>query len=382
MSDTLDKDVISILELTKGAPEDFVAETIDSVSQLLEFLPRVTDVEGIEVYWFVWHRTLSAAVSKGTGEVKPEAKMWASTSSVPSRLTEALFEWIRQRSSNSKHEPPVHFWDRLKAVCDSPAETGRWSRSLASRHLSWLFAKNSEWVRVTLLPFFDWGHADEAKAVWQGFLLQPNLTPNLWALLQPSFLATFDNCDKLAPESLRSLYELFARIVVHSPEWLTADECQRIVVRASHEGRQQIAWVFWRNLEASEDKASSLWKERIGPWLTTCWQPDEAMKDAATSESLLRIVLAVGEAFPEAVGTVEHRMTALGNADNAIFELSRTNVPEKFPEDTLKLLDLAIDRGQQFYKGDLRRLLARISEIWPDATKSELFLDLSNFAAA
>lgn len=142
---------------------------------------------------------------------------------------------------------------------------------------------------------------------------------------------------------------MFGRIVIHYPDWLTNSDCQRIVTAADHTGREQIVWVFWRNLESADDKAAPLWRGRIGPWLEECWQPDEALKHPETSEMLIRMVLDTRDAFPEAVATIEYRLTTLTRAESAIFSVSRAQVPERFPEDTTKLLDLAIDRSQQFY---------------------------------
>jgi hypothetical protein len=373
-------DLIAILELMKVAPPEFITEIIHSLSQLVEFFPRVTDPEGIEIYWLVWGRTLSIAFSESTVEGKPQATPLDAMSTAPGRLTETLFEWIRQRSLTGKHEVPEQFWDRLRTVCDPQSARSRGPRSLAAMHLGWLFSRNREWTKLTLVPSFDWSNPEEAKAVWDGFLASQDFQSDLWAFLKESFLDTFDNTDKLAAEPARSLYQMFGRIVVHCPDWLTNHECQRIVTSAQHEGRQQIAWVFWQNLEAAEDRAGSLWRDRIGPWLEECWQPDEVLKQPETAENLIHMVLAAGDAFPEAVDTVEYRLMAPKRPDSVVFAISRTQLLERFPEATVKLLDLAIDRGQQFYKADLAGLLVKISEKWSGAMQNKRFLDLSDFA--
>jgi hypothetical protein len=212
-------------------------------------------------------------------------------------------------------------------------------------------------------------------------LVQPYVDPDLWTLLRKDFLATFENADKLPSESLRGLYQLFGWIVIHHAEWLTNDESQQIVTRASHEGRQQIAWVFWSAMHAAGDRASSLWRDRIGPWFGACWQADEALKDPATSVNLIRMVLATGEAFPEAVDCVEYRLAAANRPAASIFVIKDSNMPERFPRAALKLLYLAINRTQPLDKGDLASLLKRISRSWPDAGQNRLFQELRDFAA-
>jgi hypothetical protein len=373
-------DVISILELVTVVPKDLIAEIINSLAQLLEFVPRLADFPGIETYWLIWDRALSIALAESAVETRQVETLEDAINTASGRLTEALFEWVRQRSVAGKHEVPEHFWDRLQTACDVSSARARAPRIIAARRLSWLFSKNREWVRATLLPSFDWSHPEEATAVWQGFLFQPNFYLDLWTALRKDFLLAFENAGKLPSEPLRCLYQQFARIVIHCPEWLTSDESQRIVTKAHHEGRQQILWVFWGNLQASGDKANALWRDRIGPWLAACWQPDEALKDPETSRDLIRMVLAVGDAFPEAVDSIEYGLTALNRAESAMFDISRSQVPEHFPQATLKLLDLVINRSQRFYKGDLVLALTRISQNWPEAGQDRRFLALSDFA--
>jgi len=94
------------------------------------------------------------------------------------------------------------------------------------------------------------------------------------------------------------------------------------------------------------------------------------------------MVLAAGDAFPEAVESIEYRLIAVDQAESTIFEISRSRAPEQFPQATFKLLDLAINRSQRFYKGDLAKLLDTISQNWPEARQNMCFLGLSDFAAA
>ena len=59
-------------------------------------------------------------------------------------------------------------------------------------------------------------------------------------------------------------------------------------------GKPQVAFVFWRSLDAAGDRSATLWRDRIGPWLDACWQADEALKDRETSGSLIRMALPQG----------------------------------------------------------------------------------------
>lgn len=255
-------------------------------------------------------------------------------------------------------------------------------RALAASRTAWLFGRRPEWTRTNLLCYFDWKLPDEAKLVWQGFAFGATFTPGLWSELRKDFLATFDNLGRLDDEAVRVFHQLIGRIAIHEPAWLSDVEAQRIVTRARHLGREQIAWVFWTSLDAAGEKAGSLWRDRIGPWLTRCWQPDEALKAPDTSMTLIRVALAAGDAIPDAVDAVLMRMSPLSHADAVVFLVEQSKAPDEFPEAAVRLLDRAIGRNQSFYKGDLERLLQKIESTWPESRHDSRFRQLSELAAA
>lgn len=258
---------------------------------LLQFLPRLKSSRGDILYWRLWDRAFNAAGAGPTGVIK---NIQEATNSGIGSMIEALFEWVRQ---HPEAETPEEFWERLRGACGLASNWGRAARGLAAMHLAWLYAKRPEWTLATLIPSFDWNGPEEAKLVWEGFSFQANVDSALWSLLRKDFLATFENLGELGEESARMLYQLLGRIALHQPHWLTKPEYQRIVTKADHAGREQIAWVFWSNLDAVGDRAASLWRDRIGPWLTACWQPDEALKSDGAADHLIKMALAADDAL-------------------------------------------------------------------------------------
>jgi hypothetical protein len=378
--ETNSQTVVPMLELIAAAPPEFTAAATMTIAQLMEFLPRTyIHLEQLEVYWRIWSKLLSAAIA----DVKDEARRIETTAdainTVTGRLTEALFEWLRHRSIASKTDVPAVFWESLALACRDASAKARSARCIASMHMNFLFAHNPQWTISTLLPAFSWQQPDEAKAAWGGCLLSAGISPNLWPHLRASFLAAFEHIAVFAEEPVRRLYEFFASIVINSPEWLTADECQRIVTRAPHLGRTQIAWVFWRSLDAAADRAPALWNEQMGPWLEAAWQPDAHLKSPSTSENLVRVAIAAGNAFPDALTTIEHRLGPVKHIESVLYEIERAQTAERFPLATMTLLDVVIDRRQSFYKGPLRDILEKVSRT--HAATDSRFTALQEFAA-
>jgi hypothetical protein len=372
------KEIAPLLAMVMSAPEEFVVQSLHSFGLLLHFLPKLKDASADNLYWPLWDKAFDAARSETAAEAPAVENLTVAMNTPIGNLTDALFQWVGKRPDGDGEE---RFWERLRLVCDATSNWGTAARCYAAMHLAWLFATQPQWVSATLLPSFDWNRPDEAKLVWQGFFYGPAFSEALWRALKKDFLATFENIETLDSEPARIFYQTVGRIAVHERNWLNNDEGQRIVTCAAASGREQIAWVFWSNLEAAGDKAASLWRERIGPWLAECWQPDEALKDEQTSHNLISVALSAGDALPEALDLIVPRLKTLDRGEGAIYAVGRSKAPDQFPTASLKLLDKVINRKQQFYKGELENVLARIAQAWPGARVDQRFLDLSNFAA-
>jgi hypothetical protein len=164
------ENVNSILDFMANAPDAFIAAVSHSLAQLLELAPRLTDFSGGETYWRAWDRALSVAVSESAPETRQMESLSEAVNTAPGRLTEALFERVRQRSGAGEHDVPKEFWERLRTACDPSSAKARGARSRAAMHFGWLYSKNCAWMRDTILPSLDWSRPEEASAVWQGFL--------------------------------------------------------------------------------------------------------------------------------------------------------------------------------------------------------------------
>lgn len=375
LSGGADNDIFPFLELVLVAPDTVLGENLHSVTLILHFLPNLKVLQSTH-YWRLWDRAFGIAQQAAAGE--PVVDSVEAAMNMPiGRLTDALFDWAGKRTGDDDAEP---FWIGLGKTCIA-GSLGRAARAVAAIRTAWLFGSRPEWTRANLLCYFDWKLPDEARLVWKGFTFGATFSPSLWSALRKDFLATFENMGQFDAEAVRVFHQLVGRIAIHEPTWLTDDEAQRIVTLAPQVGREQIAWVFWTSLDAAGEKASSLWRDRVGPWLSACWQPDEALKGPETSMNLVRVALAAGDAIPEAVDAVLSRMSPLNHPETVIFLAAQSKAPEEFPLATVKLLDRAIPRGRSFYKGDLERLLGRIANAWAEASHDLRFRNLSDFAA-
>jgi len=377
-SEAAAESVVPLLNLVVSAPHNVVAAILHSLTMVLRCLSELKDPSDGDLFWRLWDRAFDTAQQEAAIGGRTVENIEAAMNNPVGRLTQELFNWARNRLQASPADP---FWVRLDTACTAASNSGKAARSFAASHMAWLFGSRPEWTSVKLLPFFDWIHPEEAKLAWKGFSFGATFSPNLWSALKKDFLATFDNLEKLDGEAVRIFHQLLASIAVHEVTWVTNDEAQRIVTRAPHIGREQVAWVFWATLDAAGDNAGFLWRNRIGPWLTACWQPDEALKAPETSTMLIRVALAAGDALPEAVDVVASRMSTFDRAEEAIFLIMQSRAPEQFPKPIVKLLDRAVNRSLRFYKGDLESLFARIASAWQEASQDPCFRRLSDFAA-
>jgi len=71
-------------------------------------------------------------------------------------------------------------------------------------------------VEQHLLKYFDWEHSTEAPAVWQGYLWQARVTPELWTRIKEDFLAALKDKQRLG-EFEGQICTIFGFICIDEP---------------------------------------------------------------------------------------------------------------------------------------------------------------------
>jgi hypothetical protein len=95
-------------------------------------------------------------------------------------------------------------------------------------------------------------------------------------------------------------------------------------------------------LDGAGDRAPTLWREKIGPWIQDVWPPENDYRTEAESVALSRAAIQSGEAFPDAVEAVIDYLIPVGRIGNVVHPLLEKGLSTREPESSLLLLSKII----------------------------------------
>ena len=129
--------------------------------------------------------------------------------------------------------------------------------------------------------------------------------------------------------------------------------------------------------KAREDKIKF-----INCFFEEIWPLDAKFIDESVLSEMISLITDMGDVFPQSLQTVKgflrpHRSDYfLGNLARDSGE--KIYIPQKFPEDTLELLDLTIDKDTPPFHG-LNEVLHAIKQSKPELESDHRFKKLRNF---
>ena len=107
------------------------------------------------------------------------------------KATELLLDLLNSQKPGKGSGLPLEIKSRLERLIAAPGEGSDHAVCIVARQLRWLDFIDPEWVRSTVVPWFNLEHP-AAEAAWEGFLYDSRLPEaELFSLLKPHFLKAF-----------------------------------------------------------------------------------------------------------------------------------------------------------------------------------------------
>ena len=156
--------------------------------------------------------------------------------------TQLLFDFLKSRSPEQGSGVPPDIRSRLGRLIGAPGEGADHAVCLVSHNIEWLYDLDPEWVRATIVPWFDPKHPDSEPA-WNGFLSRGRLpSPELLSLIKAYFLQVFSRAHdwKWSDERLKVLHRLLVYGCLNYKQdntHITFKEARRALQRTDHIGR-------------------------------------------------------------------------------------------------------------------------------------------------
>jgi len=330
----------------------------------------------------LWNELVSSSLNEAVEQVPLEHNWFQYAIDEPlGRITDALLNVIFSYDLKANQGFPEEFRGLFDPLTNDQTESGRIARTILVSRLLYLFAIDPEWVRLRILPYFDWNRSEnEALALWQGFSSAVHINLELWEELSQFFYQAFTAPRlELLGNASRIFASLLMSVGIEMSQTLVPTEPSRQAIRAMEVCDRDAAlnWLFLMLVGLSSNDESSpseadqnaraarVWRDRVYPWLNRIWPRDIELIVPETSEKFALLAVAAGDAFPEAVDFVSHHMCKFEHWDRLVHNFLESSHPEQYPDFVLRLLGnitvtMSIGRLQ-----NLRHLLERIATVDP-----------------
>ena len=249
-----------------------------------------------------------------------------------------------------EEEPPNGLCGQYRAmmtlIATATTVTGRLGRCVFAERLNFLLAVDENWTKKYMLPWFSRDKETlDYRAVWDGFLIAPVLSPPVAALMSSHFLDaitrikthfTGEGSGGHRAEKLVGAYTVLLAYFAEDPleTWIP-----KLFVGSREEDRRHFTFEIHHRLANMKESQQREWWDR---WLRAYWQNRlqgvPAPLTSAEIESMLDWLPCFRSIFPEAV-ELAIRMPRTSFQDVHItYELNTSDHWKDYPESVAKLL--------------------------------------------
>ncbi len=294
-------------------------------------------------------------------------------------VTQALINlWFKQ-NPNDNDLLPADITSLFTHLCDVSIDRFRHGRVLLAAHLIALFRVDSAWTERHLLPLLSWEKSNEARALWEGFLWSPRLFPPLMLKFKKEFLESAKHYAELGEH--RKQYAAFLTYAALGPlQGYTAEEFRTAIESLPAEGLAQSARALSQALEGAGDKREDYWKNRVLPFWNDIWPKSRELASPQIADSLARLVLAAGTAFPAALQTTQDWLKPNEHPGYLVRRLHDSGLCQRSPAEALQFLHLLIADDVQWISSDLMKLLTAIVNSAPSLSRDVRYQRLHQIA--
>ena len=280
------------------------------------------------------------------------------------KATELLLDLLNSQDSREESGVPLEIKSRLERLFGAPGEGTDHVVCIAAHQLRWLDYIDPEWVRTTIVPWFDLEHP-ASESAWNGFMYDDQLPkPELFSLIKSDFLKAIVHV--AGRKQLHEFLVLGCFRYQHNDAYITFEEVRQVLQNTNDSGRAHSLWFFTRILEENH-----AWRRFGKPFLEKAWPKESRFQTEQTSQHLVDLAERAGDFFPEAVRTILPYLVPSSQDVGSVSFLARQSdeemggVPTQFPDATLMLIDKIIPDDPDQVPYDLDSLIEMIAEAKP-----------------
>jgi len=303
-------------------------------------------------------------------------------------LAEIMLKKLTKGSGTSELSDDMR--KRLERLVGAPGKAGKLARVRLAAEVSYLFERAPTWTKSKILPLFDWASADAAD-VWESLKYSKYIrSPGLFGLIKKPFLEMFGRSGVTSDE-LRTFAEWSPRFPSRTdPARMTFTRLRRPrrVPRCGEPVWMRFraldtAWLWkWKRRRRSRRRSGG---ERLSVLSFRRFGRSTSMQSHASTFKLAQILMATGEAFPEAAEVIipfirpddprsQLTIFSIAEAPKQLYALS--------PSKMIDLVAAVVGEASPGSVFALSKALSRIRALEPSLANTRKFQRLLRYASA
>ena len=307
-----------LVEILLGTPEDLFQCLQDEIARLVDVLAERwpgTDESG---FWRLWMRGWEHR-SQQSGILSPIDALTHALNTTAGKYAGAAMKRILEVSSKTSGpiaNEQISILDRI-----SGDDSGSAGIVMLVFRVDWLYRNATDWTTRHILPRMRWGRAappdelyEEVRALWGVVAFRGSITPGLVRVLGSDLWTAVQHHKEL--DHGKKLVRFFVYVSM-SPQTGLIDEstCRETAHIVIRDNPWHVGVALGRVLDNNKDDQprEQVWRESVGPWLHRFWPREKALNTGQSSSALVEVVMATGDAFPEAVGWANGYLMALND---------------------------------------------------------------------
>ena len=364
-----DRDHFTTLLLS--APSQLLDDVGSTSSGFIEYLAENLPVEQEQIISDLWQKAWETL--SGDAELEDHDILTVALNSSSGKLGEAARHrlWLYKPTENQGIPVEVTpYFEKIGAD-----ERGHLARVMLAPYLRNFFQIDPAWTERALIGRMRAVRTQEARDLWAAFAWSPNVGPNLFAAIRPTFVEVLQNYGDYGDRQ-DHLLALMVSIIFDSPVPLTHAELKSIFDVLPEQGLVDLANVLKERIGRTQEEKANAWTKKYGSWLARYWPQAVARNTPRTSEALMDLIVETGSAFPAAS---DWAITVLTPAQrHHLYSIERGTLPDDYPEEVLALLSKVIDPAHfdAWEKPALRKILDRIRVANPALAANRVYQQL------
>jgi len=277
---------------------------------------------------------------------------------------------------------------RLDRLVSSPGHAGLLARVRLAADVPFFFSHAPTWTRERLVPLFEWSSPDAAD-IWSARRYSSYIgPPELFDLFKKPLLEMFGRSE--VADGIETFADwlvaiLIANRVDHADYSLSDIEARAALRRAGDKALSIVAHRLAIEMERGlPDQKRAHWRDVVGSVFQAIWPLDVDLQTSSTTFELVRILLAAGDAFPEAADVILPFIRPdEPRSQTTIYSIS--NAPDAFykaaPEKLLDVVAAVVGQAPPGSVYALARVLERLRAAEPQIAGNRKFQRLLSGAS-